>query len=69
MGGYICVTLGEQNMLYFLPTRTDFAVFRKENNLGGQQAFLVLTKKTSQETLSRICLKILPKNLFVPDRF
>ena len=22
MGGYICVTLREQNMLYFLPTRT-----------------------------------------------
>ena len=55
-------------MLYFLPTRTDFAVFRKENNLGVQQAFLGLTKLTSQETLSRICLKILPTNRFVPDR-
>ena len=38
MSGYICVTLVEQNMLYFLPTRTDSAVFRKENNLGGRQA-------------------------------
>ena len=69
MGGYICVTLGDQNTLYFLLIRTDFTVFREENNLGGQQRYLVLTKKIFQETLSRIRLKILPTNLFVPDRF
>ena len=53
MGGYICVTLGEQNMLYFLPTRTDFAVFRKENNLGGTAGIFSTNKvKVPRNTIS-----------------